>query len=116
MKVLFYVFTPILLASMASAACTGSYKGFLEKQPLSGGGFSPVQTFTIDPNSGVIEQCDINNSFSGNFLESGDSMQFGYARRTRNLNRVSDGTFSTGTWQAEFNGVVSNYRIRVETR
>ena len=116
MKTLFPVVFPFFLASAASAACNGSYKGFLEKQPLSGGGYTSVQTFTIDPNSGVIEQCEVDNSFSSDFVESGSSMKFGYARRMRQLTRISDGTFATDTWQAEFNGVTSNYRIRVETQ
>jgi len=116
MKILLYAVAAIFMASMASAACTGSYKGFLEKQPLSGGNFSPIQTFTIDPSSGVIDECEDDNSFASEFAESGDSMQFGYARRMRNLKRVSGSTFVTGTWQAEFNGVASKYRIRVETK
>ena len=116
MKILPYTLASIFWASIAAATCTGSYKGFFEKQPLSGGDFSPVQTFTIDPDSGLIEQCESENSFAGNFAENGDGMQFGYARRMRNLSRVSGGTFITETWQAEFDGVVSKYRIRVETR
>ena len=101
---------------VADAACTGAYKGYFEKRPVSGGDFKPVETFTINPNSGQIEQCEVNNAFSSNFVESGDKMKFGYARRMRELKRVSGDTFLSGTWQAEFKGVTSVYRIRVETK
>lgn len=105
----------VLLAKAASAGCSGAYKGFFEKRPLAGGVFVPVQTFTIDPATGLIEQCEVANSFDGDFAETRNELRFGYAGRMRELKRATGGTFLTETWQAEFGGVTSAYRIRVET-
>ena len=107
------VFAGVLLPGVAFADCTGDLKGYFEKQPLSGGAFEAVQTFTINSDTGMIEQCERDNAFDGNFAQDGDRMQFGYARRMRELTRGADGDFVTGSWQAEFDGVTSVYRIRV---
>ena len=116
MKTVLATLMLMVAPGMVLAACTGTYQGFFEKQPLTGGDFTPVQTFTINPSSGQIEQCENDNKFQGDFSEDGDKMQFGYARRMRELTRISEGTFLSATWQAEFNGVKSVYRIRVETK
>ena len=114
MRLIALIFVGISLPGIAAAACSGDLKGFFEKQPLSGWAFEAVQTFTINSATGLIEQCERDNSFDGNFARDGDRMQFGYARRMRELMRGTGGDFVTGTWQAEFNVVTSVYRIRVE--
>lgn len=114
MKLFAVVVILTIMPFSAFAGCEGDFKGYFEKQALSGGDFETVKTFAIESASGKLSECEKDNSFDSNFKLNGDRMSFGYARRMRELSRSPNGSYMTPVWQTEHQGTTSNYRIRVE--
>ena len=100
----------------ASAAytCSGDLAGFFEKRsPGSDGDFQVVEEFKIDSTTGELSICGRNDTFNSEFNKESGTMTFGYRRRLRTLKQSGQGAFLSDTWQAEFQGKTSDYRIRV---
>lgn len=103
-----------LIPTAALADCAGDINGYWEKRPVgSNGNFTLVESFKIDSNSGILSSCERDSSWDSELRDDGDKLYFTYGHRRRQLSRSDDGTFLTPTWRAEFEGVTSEYRVRV---
>lgn len=112
-------FIAAFLASLAFAApafagCKGDLGGQIGKRAAeSSDEFFIYAKFMIDTGTGMVSVCDDDRKWDGSFSASGDTISFVYSRRMRELTRDKDGIFVSDIWQAEFQGVVSEYQIWV---
>jgi len=100
--------------SGSASACSGDWAGFWEKKAAdSSAQWQIIEEFRIDEKTGILSVCGRENAFDSGFAVQGDKIEFGYRRRARVLFDTGEGTFLSEPWQAEHQGVSSDYRVRV---